>query len=190
MFLEIDMAIIKKCKKNDKASLVYLFHQYEKYLYHIGYSYTQNEQDALDLVQEIYIKVFNNLSRFDEKYPFHPWIRRIAVNTCLNFKRDKKSNVISLNYEIDEDITLGDKIASDEDIENDIISLDVKEILMKHVKELPEQYRLIITLRYYEDLSYNEIAALLGKPLGTVKTDLYRAKALLKKKLEGTLEVS
>lgn len=189
MLLDVDIAIIKKCKKNDKASLVHLFHQYEKYLYHLCYSYTQNEQDALDLVQEVYIKVFNNLSKFDESYPFHPWIRRIAVNTCLNFKRDKRSNVISLNYEIEEDLTLGDKIASDEDIENDIVNLDIKEILMKHVKELPEQYRLIIALRYYEDLSYNEIASLLDKPLGTVKTDLYRAKAMLKRKLEGTLEV-
>jgi RNA polymerase sigma-70 factor, ECF subfamily len=186
--LEIDQEIIIRCKKNDKAALIYLFHKYEKYLYNLCYGYLQNEQDALDLVQEIFIKVFNNLSRFDEKRPFHPWIRKISVNTCLNFKRDKKNNVISLNYEISDEITVQDTIASAENIEKEIVDEDVRKTIRDNIKTLPKHYRLIIVLRYYEDLSYNEISILLNKPSGTIKTDIYRAKAMLKKSLEGALE--
>lgn len=186
--MEIEKEIILRCKKNDKAALIYLFHKYEKYLYKLCYGYLQNEQDALDLVQEILIKVFNNLPKFDERFPFHPWIRRISVNTCLNFKRDRKSNVISLNYEISEEITVQDTIASTENIEKEIVDEEIKETIRKNIKNLPEHYRLIIALRFYEDLSYNEISMLLNKPIGTVKTDIYRAKALLKKSLEEALE--
>ncbi|GEM_PF-4118667 len=63
-----------------------LFKIYERYLYSICYSYTQNEQDSLDIVQEIYIKVFKNISSFDETMLFRPWIRRISINICINFK--------------------------------------------------------------------------------------------------------
>jgi RNA polymerase sigma-70 factor, ECF subfamily len=186
--LEIDKEIIIKCKKNDKAALIYLFHKYEKYLYNLCYGYIQNDQDALDLVQEIFIKVFNNLPKFDEKLPFHPWIRKISVNTCLNFNRDRKNNVISLNYEISDEITVQDTIASAINIENEIVDEDVRKIIRKNIRNLPKNYRIIIALRYYEDLSYNEIASLLNMPLGTIKTDIYRAKVILKKSLEGALE--
>lgn len=148
-----------------------------------------NEENALDLVQEIYIKVFNNIGKYDEKYPFHPWIRKIAVNTCLNFKRDEKSNVISMNREVEDGITGEDEIASAENVEQDVVEADTAKMILEDIKKLPPHYGLIITLRYYENLSYNEIAETLGKPIGTVKTDIYRAKALLKRSLEKDLGV-
>lgn len=187
--MEVDKKIICKCKKYDKVSFTYLFHQYEKYLYNLCYSYVHNEESALDLVQETYIKVFNNITKFDDKYPFHPWIRKIAVNACLNYKRDEKSNVISMNREVEDGITGEDEIASVENVEEDVIEADTSRIIWRNVENLPPQYRLIITLRYYENLSYSEIADMLEKPMGTVKTDIYRAKALLKKSLEKDLEV-
>lgn len=187
--MEVEKELIVKCKKHDKTSLRKLFHTYEKYLYNLCYGYTQNEQDALDMVQETFIKVFNNLSSFDDELPFHPWIRKITVNTCLNFKRGKKSNVISLNREILEDVTLEHTLASEENIETDMLEGEIREIIRKNIKRLPERYRLIITLRYYEDLSYKEISLILNKPLGTVKTELYRAKTLLRNFLKNQLEV-
>ena len=188
--MKVEKELIIKCKKYDNTSLRKLFHTYEKYLYSLCYGYTQNEQDALDMVQEIFIKVFNNLSEFEESLPFHPWIRKITVNTCLNFKRGKKSNVISLNREIIEDVTIADTLVSEDDIEKEMLEGEVREIIKKNLKRLPEQYRLIITLRYYEDLSYKEISLILNKPLGTVKTELYRAKTLLKFFLENEPEVA
>jgi RNA polymerase sigma-70 factor (ECF subfamily) len=188
--LEVDKKLIIKCKKYDKLSFKELFQMYEKYLYYLCYSYTQNQQDALDLVQEIYIKVFNNINKFDDNMPFHPWMRRISVNTCLNFRRTIKNNIVSLNQSInEEDGTLEDVLLADDQVEEEILNLETKDIIKTNLKELPEKYRIIIVLRYYENLDYNEIAKLLNKPLGTVKTELYRAKALLKDKLKNVMEV-
>lgn len=187
--MDIDKNLIVKCKKYDKHSFMELFQLYEKYLYCLCYSYTQNQQDALDLVQEIYIKVFNNIKSFDDSLPFHPWIRKISVNTCLNFRRTIKYNLVSLNQNINEDITLEDILGSEDDVEYEIINLEIKDIIKSNLKEMPEKYRIVITLRYYENLGYKEIAKLLDKPLGTVKTELYRAKAILKNKLKDIMEV-
>ncbi|EKQ51252.1 MULTISPECIES: RNA polymerase sigma factor [unclassified Clostridium] len=187
--MDVDKKLIIKCKKYDKNSFMELFQLYEKYLYCLCYNYTQNQQDALDLVQETYIKVFNNISNFDESLPFHPWIRKITVNTCLNFKRAIKNNLVSLNQSLDEDITLEDILVSEDDVEDKIINLEIKRIIKDNLKEIPDKYRIIIVLRYYEDLNYNEIAKILDKPLGTVKTELYRAKAILKNKLKEAMEV-
>ena len=188
MNLEVDKKLIIKCKKYDKLSFKELFQMYEKYLYCLCYNYTQNQQDALDLVQEIYIKVFNNINKFDDSMPFHPWIRRISVNTCLNFRRTIKNNIISLNQSINEEEgTLEDVLLADDQVEDEILNLEIKDIIKTNLKEIPEKYRIVIVLRYYENLDYNEIAQLLNKPLGTVKTELYRAKAILKDKLKNAM---
>lgn len=187
--INVDRNLIVRCKRHEKTALTELFKRYENYLYRICYTYSQNQQDALDLIQEIYIKIFNNIDKFNEDMPFHPWVRKLSVNICLNFRRTIKNNVISLNEGYNEDSNVEDTIASDFNVESEIERIDVRKIIIENIKALPENYRLIIMLRYYEDLSYNEISELLSKPLGTVKTELYRAKAILKKQLENTWEV-
>jgi len=186
--VESEKSIISRCKNYDKTSFMELFKIYERYLYSICYSYTQNEQDSLDIVQEIYIKVFKNISSFDEKMPFRPWIRRISVNTCLNFKRNIKSNVISLNYEYASELCLEDTIVSDYNLEEEVEKKEFRKIIKAGLVNLPDNYRMVIALRYYDDLSYLEISELLKRPLGSIKTDLYRAKAILKKQLEIEME--
>ena len=175
--VEIEKKLILKCKNYDKSAYLELFKIYERYLYTVCYSYTQNKQDSLDIVQEIYIKIFNNIATFDETMPFHPWIRRIAVNTCINFKRNNRSNVISLNHEYADNLSLEDTIVSDYNLEKEVLKKESKETIKDGLRNLPDNYRMVITLRYFEDLSYLEISELLHKPLGTIKTDLYRAKA-------------
>lgn len=189
--LEVDKKLIEGCKRYDKYSFIELYKLYEKYLYSLCFSYVQNSQDALDLVQEIYIKIFKNINSFELHKPFHPWIRKIAVNTCLNFKRTIKNNIISMNVSIsdDEEIALEDTLISGENVLQDVVNSETKILIKKYLKEIPEEYRIVIILRYYEDLSYNEIAELINIPLGTVKTKIYRGKAMLRKKLKNIMEV-
>ncbi|MBE6062920.1 MAG: RNA polymerase sigma factor [Clostridium butyricum] len=183
--MEEERNLIERCKQYDKYSFMELLKKYEKYLYSLCFSYVQNPQDALDLVQEVYIKIFKNISKFDVNKPFRLWIRKIAVNTCLNFKRTIKNNVISINdYE---EITFGETISSDEDVLENVINTENKLLIKKYLGEISEEYRMVIILRYYEDLSYNEIAEIMNMPLGTVKTKIYRAKALLGKKLKNAM---
>ena len=186
--MDIEKNLISRCKNYDKSSFVELFKNYQRYLYSICYSYTQNEQDSLDIVQEIYIKVFKNISSFDDTMAFRPWLRRISVNTCLNFNRNLKSNVISLNYEYANELCLKDSIVSDYNLEEEVEKKEFKKIIKARLKDLPDNFRMVIALRYFEDLSYLEISELLNRPLGTIKTELYRAKAILKKELEREME--
>jgi RNA polymerase sigma-70 factor (ECF subfamily) len=180
----VEAGIIARCKKHDKSAFIELFKMYERYLYKLCYSYVQNEQDALDITQEVYIKVFKNISSFDAKQPFHPWFRKVAVNTCINFKRAQRYDSISLNTADEDDKPLEEVIASHSNVENEILDIELGRLIKENLECLKPKHRMVMVLRYYEGLSYEEIATLLKEPLGTVKTDLYRAKHVLKEKLE------
>jgi RNA polymerase sigma-70 factor (ECF subfamily) len=184
-----DAKLLARCKKHDRTAFVELFRLYQKYLYKLCYDYVQNEQDAMDITQEIYIKVFKNISKYDEKLPFHPWLRKIAVNTCINFKRSMKKNVVSMSSNVDNENYLEEVIASGMDVESEVFNRDLGRKIRENIEGLDSKYRMILVLRYYEGLSYEEISSVLKIPLGTVKTNIYRARNLLKEKLKENLEV-
>ncbi len=189
--MEVDKELIAKCKEYDKYSFMKLCSIYEKYLYSLCFSYVQNSQDALDLVQEIYIKVFKNINKFDSNMAFHPWIRKISVNTCLNFKRGVRDNVISMHTSIKDtngEVALEDTLVSEQNVVQEVLDSETKAIIKTYLKEMPEEYRMVLTLRYYEELSYNEIADIMDKPLGTIKTEIYRGKTILKEKLKKVID--
>lgn len=180
--MNIDKSILQRCKKNDKNAFAELFKFYQNYLYKICFSYVHNEQQTLDLMQEVFIKLYKNIDKYDEQYPFHPWIRRITVNTCINEKRKHSPILVPLSTD-DERMDVEEQLAAEQDIEQEVERNDMARIIREHIDCLQEKQRMVIILRYYEDLSYEEIAELLHMPLGTVKTDLYRAKNALKDRL-------
>ena len=192
--MDINVSLIKRCKNNEREAFDSLLSKYEGYLYNICYGYTFDQDEALDIMQEVYIKIFRNIHSFDETRPFPPWLKRIAINTCLNYKRDnKKLPQLSLNLEIDEDekSTLLDCIAAADDTEETAIFYETQELIIKSLQKLPDNYRLPLTLRYLENMSYEEIANVLKQPIGTVKNSVYRARNIMKKNLQvyGILEV-
>lgn len=180
--VNIDKSILKRCMQNEKSAFAELFKFYQHYLFKLCFSYVHNEQEALDMLQEIYIKLYRNISKYDDKYPFHPWIRRVAVNTCLNEKRKHTLSCIPLDSGND-NLSLEDQLASTDDTQQEIEKNEMMLIVKKHINSLPEKQRMVVILRYYEDLSYEEISDLMKIPLGTVKTDLHRAKNALKDRL-------
>ena len=191
--MDINVSLIKRCKNNEKAAFDILLGKYEGYLYNICYGYTFNKDEALDIMQEVYIKIFRNIHSFDETRPFLPWLKRIAINTCLNYKRDnKKLPKLSLDLETDDEkSSLLDQIASADDTEETAIFHETQDLVIKSLQEIPDNYRLPLTLRYLENMSYEEIATILKQPIGTVKNSVYRARNIMKKSLQahGILEV-
>jgi RNA polymerase sigma-70 factor (ECF subfamily) len=185
--VHVEASIIIRCKKHEKAAFVELFKMYERYLYKLCYSYVQNEQDALDMAQEVYIKVFKNISKFDVKMPFHPWFRTVAVNTCLNFKRTCRYDAVSLDARDEDEKSLEGVIADPKDVEAEVLDKELGRMIRENLECLKPKHRMVLILRYYEGLSYEEIAAVLLEPLGTVKTDIYRARNILKEKLRDVL---
>ncbi len=185
--MQIDAGIVARCKRHDKAAFVELFKMYERYLYKLCYSYVQNEQDAMDIAQEVYIKVFKNISGFNEKMPFHPWFRAIAVNTCINFKRCIRYDSVSLQGAGEDEKALEEVVAAQTDVESELLDKELGRLIRENMESLKPKYRMALHLRYYEGMSYDEIAEVMREPLGTVKTNIHRARNILKEKLKDVL---
>ena len=188
--MHVEASIIARCKKHDKAAFIELFKMYERYLIKLCYSYVQNEQDTLDIAQEVYIKVFKNISMFDEKMPFHPWFRTVAVNTCLNFKRICRYDSVSLNTKDEDDKSLEDVIAAQNDVENEVLDKELGRLIRENLECLKPKHRMVLVLRYYEGLSYEEIASVMNCPIGTVRSRIFRAREAVAENLRPLLETS
>lgn len=175
-----DVILIKKCKKQDKKALNELYKRHQAYVYRLCYGYTNKKEDALDLVQEIFIKVLKNLKTFDENRPFLPWLKKITVTTCLNFKRDSKTAVSLDQVMTDRGETLKDALASQFNLENFVVFQETSQIVRRCINRIEEKYRMPLILRHQEDMTYEEISQALDLPLGTLKIHLYRGRKKLR----------
>ncbi len=167
---------------NNQDYFYYLMKRYEiKLLRYIKRLTTVSQEEAKDIIQEIFIKVYRNLNGFNPKLKFSSWIYRIAHNEIINQYRKTKlcSSIIPLN--IEDEANLIDAINDSIEIDGAYENLETAERVRKALSELPDKYREILVLRYLEDKSYEEISDILRKPPGTVATQINRAKASFKK---------
>lgn len=189
--------LIRRCKNNEKDAFVQLLSRYEAYLYRICYSFTRNKEDSLDMMQEVYIKLFRALQGFDETRPLLPWLKKIAVNTMINHTKKNTGREVSLEGgweqkgKNDGATSPEDYLSAPEVTEELVLSGDMSNAVDNLIAGLPEHYRMALTLRYHEEMSYEQIAATLDQPLGTVKNSIFRARSQLRKKMLacGLLEV-
>jgi len=181
---EDDRHLILKCRQKQEQAYQDLMRRYEGYIYSLCHRFTGNREDALDLTQETFIRVFQGLDTYQLNRPFKPWLRQVTVNTCVNFLQRRSSSPLFLDQPSAEgNLTLGDTVASREDPAQEIEWQETGLILQESINRLPQVYRLLIVLRHQEGMSYKEIAEETGLPLGTVKTHLFRARAALRKDL-------
>ena len=168
----------------DQDSFYYLIELYEpKILRYIKRITNISPEESEDLLQEIFIKVYRNLNRFNRKLKFSSWVYRIAHNEIINQYRKKKSYsaTIDLFTENDDTDHLAGFIGEALDIDNDYISRENAEKVRAALAKLPDKYREVLILRYFEDQSYKEISDILRKPAGTVATLINRAKSKFRK---------
>jgi len=159
--------ILALVKKGDAQAYQQIVKKYMQTAYYIALGFVHNHQDALDLSQECFIKAFRNIKSFDTERPFFPWFYRILKNLCIDhFKRIRHRKEIPL----EESYLL---IQDREDKET-------KEAMWQGIEKLPFEQKEIIILRYFREYSYEEIAEITGKPIGTVMSSLHYAKKKLK----------
>lgn len=176
-----DKKLIKLCKSGHIGSFDLLLKRYEKYIYKICFNYTSSREDALDLLQEIFIKLYRSIQKFDEDRDIIPWLKRITVNTCLNFIRGKRDVTFSLDSTVgDSKNSVQDLIASGTDVEELVSMRDTKRLVEEIVQQLPDEMRMAIILRHVEGMSYDEIAKAMSCPVGTIKTHIFQGRKLLK----------
>lgn len=177
-FRLIDMAVQQK----DQQAYGELMKRYKRPVYHMILKMVRNVDDAEDLTIEAFAKAFKNLARFKKDYTFSTWLFRIATNNAIDFIRKKKLETLSLDTSFKDDdggtisIDVEDKnlTPQEEAIKNQKIKL-----VRVFVDKLPPKYQRLVKLRYFDELSYEEIAKELDAPLGTIKAQLHRARELM-----------
>lgn len=182
-----DLELVKRAKKNDPKAFERLLQKYRKSVYYMLLKMVNNTDDAEDLTQEAFAKAFNSLQKFDSKYAFSTWLFRIATNNCIDFIRKKRIQTVSIDtsYENDEGDSMSFDIRDTSLNPNEVmLKQQRKEYLKKAVERLPAKYKRLVDLRYFQELSYEEVATELELPLGTVKAQLFRARELLSQELK------
>jgi RNA polymerase sigma factor (sigma-70 family) len=181
-----DLTLVQLAVQGDQKAFSQLMARYRQSVFHAILKMVNNREDAEDLTLEAFGKAFNKLESYTPNFAFSTWLFKIAVNNCIDYMRKKRLHTLSL----DEPIEAGSKQDFSEmarsntrDPEAEMIREQRVEVLRNLIHGLNDKYRLMVELRYYEQLSYEEIAAELDIPLGTVKAQLFRAKELLSAQL-------
>ena len=190
--MSADGQLISLAKQGDQQAFSKLMKKYRDSIFFTVLKMINNRDDAEDIVLITFSKAFNNLQNYNEEFAFSTWLFKIATNNCIDFLRKKRIQTTSLYHN-----------SSDESEELKPIgikdkNLDPAESIMKDqrvhkIREIVEQmnpkYKQLIELRYFDELSYEEIAEKTDLPLGTVKAQLFRAKDMLYNNLKATKEL-
>ena len=195
-----DLKLIRRCKRGEEEAFGKILERYRGPIYNLCYRMARNPEDARDLAQEVFIKVFSLLDRFDENYAFSSWLFRIATNHCIDHLRRNRLRFLSLERDGGHDDEEAEIQVEDEGPAPDVVLQrrealellsdlqllvrEARERLEEVIGELPPHYRAITLLRHDQQLSYEEIAATLDLPLGTVKARIHRARNLIQQMLK------
>lgn len=172
-----DAQIIERVRKGEINLFTELVQRYQNKLFAYVYKIVNHKEEAEDIIQEVFIKVYKNLNSFEADKKFSSWIYRISHNETINFlKKFKKGTV--LYYEGDD--YLLKSLKTETNLIKELINLEDDQKLKKALQKLPAKYKEVIILKYLEDKSYEEIALILQKPINTVGTLINRAKSQLK----------
>jgi RNA polymerase sigma factor (sigma-70 family) len=176
-----DFHLVVKAREGSQKAYADLMQRYKDSIYFMVLKMVNNKEDAMDLTVETFAKAFEKLDKYQPDYAFSTWLFRVATNNCIDFIRKKKLNTTSIHGMTNED-------GEDQQLQIKADVLNPEETSIKKqqteelkilIQSLPPRYRNLITLRYFDELSYEEIAQQLDLPLGTVKAQLFRARYLL-----------
>jgi len=178
--------LIEEVKQGKEYAFKVLMERYQPGIYKMIYQIIKNREETEDIVQETFIKAFNSINSYNNKYAFSTWLYKIAYNHSIDTIRKRKLKTFSIDKPIkfqkgeikqeirDESFIPDKEIMNRESINN----------ILKQIESLPEKYRKALVLRHQEDYSYEEISKMLSIPIGTVKARIFRAREILKKKLQ------
>lgn len=179
-----DVELITQILNGNMNAFTFLVNRYQKLVVHITGRLIQRQDELEDVCQDVFLKVYQNLGKYRNECKLSTWIATIAYNTSINYLRKYKK---------------GDMISSEELLAVPVISdtktldferVDLHQYIRSQIELLPVQYRTVLTLFHLEEFSYQEIEQITGMPEGTVKSYLFRAKAILKEKLKFVVDES
>ena len=179
-----DKELVRLSQQGDKESFGLLVKKYETKVYSLAFQFTRNAAVSEDLAQEIFIKAYFGLPKFKGESEFGTWIYRIGVNHIKDFLR-KKPKELSLEIVPEDKSARADARAEEQDVR---ANEQRRAVVMARLQDLPLKYRVILTLRDIEGLSYDEIAKTLKISAGTVDSRLFRARQSLRQRVNAFLD--
>ncbi len=183
-----DIELVAKIKKGDMDAFDELVNSYSGRVANIAYSLLSDREDALDVAQEVFIKVHRSIDSFRGESSVSTWIYRITKNVCTDILRKRKSNIISLDN--DDENEPKTEIADESTAPEQVAERNAQiKAVQEAISQLDDNMRIIITLCDINGLSYDETAKILNCPMGTVKSRLYRARKNLRKILSQNMEL-
>jgi len=182
---EVDL--ISRCKEGDQDALKVIFEQYREKVYRIAYGVVRHREDALDIVQEVFIKLFRSIKNFEGKSRFYTYLYRMAMNTAIDYARRTKRPPTS---SIDEDV--GRRLSDGAEKRPDRIAMqrELEEKLNQAMARLPSDQRAALIFREVEGLSYEEMAEAMGCSMGTVMSRLHYARKKVQESLKDYIKGS
>lgn len=182
--------LLNRAQQGDEAALAALVHRYQTAVFNVAYRLLGSRQDAEDAAQEAFVRAFRALDRFDRERPFAPWIKRITANHCLNRLEAARARPFIPEADLaapgETAVTLDKWAGSNPTPEQALLAQEQAGQIRLAIAALPPRYRTVIELRHFQQLSYEEIAAVMERPLSSVKSDLFRARKMLAEKLKET----
>ena len=164
--------LIEKCKKHDTKAQSEIYKLFSRKLFSLCLKYSRNRAEAEDNLQDSFLTIFKKVGQFNQKGSFEGWMKRIVINTAL--QRYRGMGVLNLvNEESIEDVSV--------EVDDDDLSID---FLLNCIQELPDRYRMVFNLYALDDYSHKEISEMLDISTGTSKSNLARARMILKEKIE------
>jgi RNA polymerase sigma factor (sigma-70 family) len=185
-----DAGIVRRCLAGDERAYRELVERYQRPVYTVAFRMVRSAEDAEDVTQETFVRVFRALDRYDPARSFEAWLFTITTRLCIDLLRRRKVRPVPLvrrDPESDEE-----QITDVEDPglrpDEQATHAEEEQRARTLIESLPPHYRIVVVLRHQQDLSYEEIAETLHLPLGTVKARIHRARALLKDRLGDELK--
>jgi len=172
-----DRELAERIQSGNQSAFAELIQLHQRAVFNVAYRFLGNTHDAEDAAQEAFLRAWKFFARFDKEKPLAPWLKRITVNVCLN-RIESTRPLLPLaegGLEPAETSPGPEALAAHKDSERRIRS---------ELATLPSRYRAVIELRHYQELSYEEIAETLNRPLSDVKSDLFRARKILAERLK------
>jgi RNA polymerase sigma-70 factor (ECF subfamily) len=177
-----DLQLVTASKNGDQEAFAQLVQRYQRLVFNLVYRMLQQYEEATEITQETFLAAWQGLPSFRGEARFPTWLYRIAYNFSLK-QLELRKRERALQVALEAEKTLGN--ANDEQRENaELDARDRQILIQEHLSHLPTKYRIVLILRHLQDMTYEEMAEILTMPIGTIKTHLFRARNLLKERLQ------
>lgn len=185
----IDFELVQQARLGEKQAFDLLVQKYQFKILKLVGRYVNDPSEAMDIAQESFIKAYRALEKFRGESAFYTWLYRIAINTAKNHLVLQNRRIVEINLElIDVEKTLVKNNFKDYSTpERVLLDVEIKQTVQDVIQHLPEELKVAITLRELEGLRYDEIAEIMGCPIGTVRSRIFRAREAIERKIKPLL---